>query len=176
MITSTLESSRCVVTSTRFTQLRHDVTLINRLSFISHRVDVLSGFLSAERHMFVGSLVRTGLAGCSPGFTDGAAAQVLSLRYTGCTSAATSVWLPVHVTLSLTDVHTFLSIGHGHIALRAQAHIGSLHVPADTRSTNIRPGALVNVLTALLVMCELPAVSTRADERSEGVGTCAVLT
>ena len=96
------------MTSTRLAQLRHDVTLVDRLGLIGHGVDVLSGLLSAERHVLVGALVGAGLAGRAPRLAHGAAAQVLGLRHAGGAGAAARVRLPVHVALTLADVHAFL--------------------------------------------------------------------
>lgn len=108
MITSTLEASRRVMTSTRLAQLRHDVTLVDGPGLIGHGVDVLSGLLPAQRHVFVRAPVGAGLAGRAPRAAHGAAAQVLGLRHAGRARAATTVRLPLHVALTLTDVHTLL--------------------------------------------------------------------
>lgn len=68
------------------------------------------------------------------------------------------------------------SIRHRDVSFRTQAHIGALHVPADARAAYVGPGALVDVLAALLVRRQLPAVAARAHERAERVGARAVLT
>lgn len=46
MITTTLEASRCIVTGSRFAELRHDVTLVDWFGFVCHGVDVLAWFFA----------------------------------------------------------------------------------------------------------------------------------
>lgn len=67
------------------------------------------------------------------------------------------------------------SIRHSNITLRTETHVRALHVATDARSANVGAGALVDVLAALLVGCELPTVAARAHERAECIRARAML-